>query len=97
MDPDPLVIHTYGSSDPDPYQNVMDPQHRFTLHRTVLGSFSSRRFLNESYLARTADAEIQQAISCVAIIASLQARVVHIVDRSYLQVEKNRPVTHFHL
>ncbi len=50
-----------------------------------------------SYLARTADAEIQQAISCAAITAALQARVVQIVDRSDLHVERNRPLTHFQL
>jgi hypothetical protein len=49
----------------------------------------------KSYLARTADAEIQQAISCAATTAALQARVVQIVDRSYLQVERNRPVLIF--
>ncbi len=27
QDPDPLVIGRYGSADPDPYQNVTDPQH----------------------------------------------------------------------
>jgi hypothetical protein len=26
------VSHRYGSADPDPYQNVMDPQHCFRQH-----------------------------------------------------------------